>query len=529
MHTYRIRLEPASKEVAVELEVELAGRAPDRPVDLSVPTWVPGAYGFMRYGRDVFDVHARDADSGAELSIERHGFSGFRVAPGARRLSVSFRAKLCDPAWAELAGYVEGSWAVLLATRYLFVPELSEQPVQARYDVPEGYTIHHPDGAVERGERTWEYPSFRALLDTPVVAWREGVTHLTRPLEGTPFHYLFLGHALGLDSELDGFVAQLEAVALECKAIFGAFPFAGYTFVFAFDPRFHWGLEHADATMIGLGQDVFIDDEARFDALRVSVHELVHAWNVCRLRPRGFGTEPGELDLVGGSFTDGLWVSEGFTRYYEFLLCVRAGQMTPQRFFSNVARYHRALGERPAHARTSVADSSLATFLNHHRYPGAVASMVDYYDHGMLVAFELDAALRRADASPPCSLDAEFRAFYEAFAGRARGFTTDEAIAFFGDRAPSGAGARALLLREVKGTEGLSTLEQLAALGFELETADEPVLGLILKDDRGPDVVDVLEKRRGGRGDRARRVIVAFSSVAFTPRGWPGRRSVTPS
>ena len=439
MHAYRIHLVPASKEVEVELEVELGALGTDRPVELAVPTWVPGAYGFMRYGRDVYDVRARDAERGRQLAVTRHGLSGFRVEPGARRLAVSFRAKLCDPAWSELAGYVEGDWAALLATRYLFVPALADAPVQVTYEVPNGYTLHHPEGARVRGPRAWEYPSFRALLDTPVLAWRSGVTHVTRSLEGTPFHYVFLGRALGLDSEVDGFIAQLEAIALQCKALFGAFPFEGYTFVFAFDPRFHWGLEHANATMIGLGEHVFIDDEARFDAFRVSAHELVHAWNVCRLRPRGFGTEAGELDLVGGSFTDGRWISEGFTRYYEFLVCARAGLTTPSRFFSNVVRYHRALVERPAHARTSAADSSLATFLNHHRYPGAVESMVDYYDHGMLVAFDLDATLRRAEGEGGArrSLDTVFRAFYEALAARPRGFSTDEAIAFFGGRAPA--------------------------------------------------------------------------------------------
>src|SRR5262249_8399791 len=151
------------------------------------------------------------------------------------------------------------------------------------------------------------------------------------------------------------------------------------------------------------------DDDARLQCMRVGGHELLHAWNVKRLKPKPIVN----LDLSQGSFTDGLWVAEGFTRYYEFLLAVRAREMTPERFFSNVVNYWRHLTMRPAYARTSVADSSRATFLNHHRYPGAWNSSIDYYDAGMLVAFDIDAVLRRAKT--PSSLDAAFVAFYTQF------------------------------------------------------------------------------------------------------------------
>jgi len=481
--SYRVIVHPSRRQI--EGELELRELDPSEPVDLAVPTWVPGAYGFMRYGRDVFDVRACETTTSKALRVERRGFGGYRVEAGARAVSIQWRASSCDTAWGELAGFIDGAWAVLLATRYLFVPARAEAPCRVRYEFPEGFSVHHPAAF-----RFGEYPSFRALLDTPVVAWKRNVTRVTRTSKGTNLHFLFLGSALGEGAETERFIDEVCTLAERAHDLFGSYPFEDYTFIFAFDPRFHWGLEHANATMISLGEHVFIDDEARYAALRVCAHELVHAWNVCRLRPSGLGE--GELDLTAGSFTDGLWVSEGFTRYYEFLLVARAGKLSASRFFSNIARYYRALTDRPAYAHTVVRDSSRATFVNHNAYPGAHDSTLDYYDQGMLIAFDLDAALRSARShrdGDERSLDTEFRALYDAFAERPRGFTSDEAIALWSERTPPVA---SLLAREVNSAAELSTLEQLEHLGFELSYAVAHRIGAILKD--GTQVHDVIDQ-----------------------------------
>ena len=58
--------------------------------------------------------------------------------------------------------------------------------------------------------------------------------------------------------------------------------------------------------------------------------------------------------------TEGLWLAEGFTRYYEFLICTRTGIYSPQQFFSTVVNYYRHLEVLPAYYRVSAVDSSLA-------------------------------------------------------------------------------------------------------------------------------------------------------------------------
>ena len=483
MTDYLVRVEPKSSL----LEVELTERGlPKGNVTFELPTWVPGAYAFMRYARNLHEVKARDARTGRALAVRRAGWSGFEVLEAEGEVTLTYRVHAYDPAWGELVGLLSHEQGVILGTHFLYAQgRKGERTV--RYVLPEGWALHHPAGATLVGPNAFRYPSYHALLDTPVVLGRH--ERLTRTWQGTPFHFVFLDRAVGFEREVEPFVDELMKVVEACHELFGSFPFEHYTFVFTFHPQAGWGLEHASSTMIALGDQALIDPEERARGIRVSAHELFHAWNVCRLRPAPFLN----MEHARGSFTEGLWIAEGFTRYYEFLLSVRARSITPEAFFSNVVNYYRHLVAMPAYRRTSAVDSSLATFLNHNRYPGSINNSIDYYDKGMLIAFDLDAELRALDK--PSSLDREFRAFYEAFVGKGDGFTQDDVRRFFGAK---GERIAQLISREVEGEAGLSTPEQLERLGFVVERETVRYLGLVLEKNQGPAIANVLDDSPAG-------------------------------
>jgi predicted metalloprotease with PDZ domain len=486
---YRVTVRPRAH--VLDVSMELRGVPPGAPLSLATPSWVPGAYAFMRYARDVYDLRATD-ESGAQLQVTREGLTGFRVE-GARsgRVRLTYRAWAYDPAWGELCGLVDDEHAVLLGTRYLFAPALGGR-CRVRYELPEGWALHHPGGAETIDARTFEYPSHAALLDAPVVAGNFEVR--TRTSGGATFDHLFLDRGHAFDTEVDAFVDQVMKAAEACRAMFGGYPFQRYAFIFSFNPTAHWGLEHAHGTMIGLPQTVLIDPAERARAVRVCAHELFHAWNVCRLKPADLAPP----DFTKGSFTESLWIAEGVTRYYEFLYLVRAGILTAEEMISNVVNYYRHLAAMPAFARTSAADSSRATFLNHTRYPGSINNTVDYNDVGMLIAFDLDAAMRMG--SPSGSLDAAFRAFYERFAAAPRGYSHQDVLEHFGAAGP---GLRDLLRREVETAGGVQVVPTLRALGFEPVQSKVRFAGLVLKENAGPEVANVLDTGPSGESGLA--------------------------
>ena len=471
---YKVRVLPEAHELEVSLRLTgLSGL-----ITLELPTWVPGAYGFMKYGRDLFNVRAQDSN-GAALRLSRHGWQGWQLASNGGEILVNWRAFAHDSALGELSGILDHTQAVLLGTRYLFAPAHAG-PVTVDYELPAGWKMHHPSGAKQLSATSFEYPSYSLLLDTPIAI---GVFEQhTRDANGTPFHFIFMDQAIGFEKELDGFIDGILRIAEETRRLFGSYPFERYSFIFTFNPKAGWGLEHANATQIALDHDAFINPQSRFDAMRVCAHELFHAWNVCRLKPAPLG----KPDHAHGSFSDALWVAEGFTRYYEFVLCARAGESDAEVFFSNVVNYYRHLTAMPAYQRVSAADSSLTTFLNHNKYPGSVNNTVDYYDLGMLIAFDLDATLRLNGAT----LDEAFRDFYAARAGQGEGFTSKELIEFLVRKYPA---LEAVCSNEIEHAGRLTTEALLTNLGFEVTREDRPVLGIVLQDDKGPVVSNILD------------------------------------
>lgn len=469
-HKYLVRVVPERQQL--ECELLLSGLS-SGPLLLATPTWVPGAYSEMKYGRDLFEVRAF---AGArELPTRREGWSGFSVDAPVGELRVTWRALGYDPAWGELSGLVDHQYAVLRGTRYLFAPA-HPGPCEVRYEVPQGWPIHHPAGAEPRGHDTWTYPSFLALLESCVVCGE--FQRITRELDGVAFHHVFLDGAVGFDTEAGRLIDALMQVAAAAREVFGAFPFQSYTYIFSHSPQAHWGLEHPDCTMCGLGEHPYVDSKGWLDAVRVCAHELFHAWNVCRLKP----AELAKASLVQPPNPDSLWVAEGVTRYYEFVLSARAGQLTAEQFFSNVVNYHRWLSAIPASARVSALDSSSATFLNHSRYPGSVNATIDYYDAGMLIAFALDARLRERGES----LDARLARFYAAHAAEPDGYTHAQVVSELGDGEP--------LRREIEQPGALTTLARLESLGFEVGKQRVAYVGLVLaKDNAGPEIAHVLD------------------------------------
>jgi predicted metalloprotease with PDZ domain len=148
---------------------------------------------------------------------------------------------------------------------------------------------------------------------------------------------------------------------------------------------------------------------------------------------------------------------------------------------------------REGDKRVSAIDSSLATFTNHAKYPGRCNNSIDYYDKGMLIAFDLDAKLRVGTTRD--SLDEAFRSFYERHVNDVKGYSVVDAVEFFDERL---AGLGPVLDREVRDVGSLEIAGPLEALGFEVEKGAVPFLGLMFSDTSAPKIYNVLDESPAG-------------------------------
>jgi predicted metalloprotease with PDZ domain len=499
-----------------------------KEVLLALPKWVPGDYDFEPYGRDVFSVQAKNT-AGKNLKVKRKGFNAYLVEANGEALIVTYEASAYEPDLGDAMGLVDSDYAVLMGTRYLFLPDYFG-PCSATYSTANvDWKIHHPSGAESVGKNQWIYPSFEILLDTPVTFGQFNL--YKREVRKTPFYFVFVDQGIGFESTVDKFIDQVCVATEKIHDVFGLFPFSDYTFVLSLNPQADWGLEHLTSNMSGLGPEVFVDDNLYATGIRVCVHELFHAWNVRRLRPAPLGQLSHELCC--GSFTEGLWMAEGFTRYYEFLISTRAKAYSPDQFFSTIAGYYQHLTQQPAYSKVSVTDSSLATYMNHSKYPNRVNNSIDYYDKGMLIAFGLDARFRSNNPTKAItSLDDAFRAFYLEFFGKSDhvpsnyvGYTTTDAIQFF-ESIQKGLGP--ILDKQLNQPKQLDTEDQFKAMGFEVSYENTHYLGLFFINEGAPAIYGVGDTSPAGEvGIAPLDVIQTINDYAFSLKGlqWAARET----
>lgn len=518
---YEVHVDPARHEL--EIAVSLRGPVARGQIHLEIPTWVPGDYTFMQLARDLGPVSATDVRSGRALRVVRDGWQAFRVEGGDGEVRVEYRTGGYEIEFGEPSGIIDDQYAITLGARYLHCPA-HLGVCRVRYHLPEQWagTLHHPSGAKPLGGDTWEYPSFEVLLDTPVVMGQFDLRR--RDVDGTPFYFAFVDRGLGFAARVESFITDVCATALGMARVFGGFPFEDYTFVLTLNPDAEWGLEHLSSSMCGLGPDVFTDDDQYATGVRVCAHELFHAWNVRRLRPAPLDRLSSAL--TKGSFSEGLWIAEGFTRYYEFLSCTRSGLYSPTQFFSAVVGYLQHLTATPAYRRVSATDSSLSTYLTHSpKYAGRANNCIDYYDKGMLIAFSVDATLRLETEHD--HLDAAFAAFYQKYVSggpSGTGYSTEQALAFFAARHPT---LGPLLTQSVMHPGGLTVEALLTRLGFAVDQHELRRVGLMFLDGGQPTIYNVLDDSPAGRsGIAPNDVITAIDGFAFSDAGlkWAARQ-----
>ena len=258
---------------------------------------------------------------------------------------------------------------------------------------------------------------FDVLYDSPILMGNLEALP-TFEIKGIP--HRFVGYALG-EFDRRQFMDDLRAVVEAGTQIIGEIPYKQYTFIGIGPGR--GGIEHLNSTAVpfsGIGSD----RASRIRTLAFLAHEYFHSYNVKRIRPIALGP----FDYDRPNPTDMLWVSEGFTSYYEYLMLVRSGRMTPQELLDALSRTITAVESSPGRLVQSAAASSRETWNQGPFGRGGTGAgkTISYYDKGAVLALLLDFRIRHETKNRK-SLDTVMRALYRTYYKRlGRGWTEAE-------------------------------------------------------------------------------------------------------
>ena len=112
------------------------------------------------------------------------------------------------------------------------------------------------------------------------------------------------------------------------------------------------------------------------------------------------------------NLTEFLWLAEGWTAYYDDLLCLRAGVFSRQHYLDAAAKNVQGMLAAPGRLRLSLRESSFDAWIRLYRPDENTRnSSQNYYGNGAVAAMCLDLWLRRATGNA-ASLDHVLQRLY---------------------------------------------------------------------------------------------------------------------
>ena len=462
-------------------------------VELMMAVWTPGSYMVREYSRNVEAVSAAGAD-GRTVSVEKSDKNRWRVSTGGAR-TVTLKYRLYAREMSVRTNWVEADFAMINgAPTFMTLTDGSRRPHEVAIEPARGWRVSMtalPEMA--GGAHRYRAPDYDTLVDSPIIIGNPAVYEFT--VDGKRHHLVNVGEA----GVFDGARAakDVETIVRAHQRMWGSLPYDRYVFmnVLTSVPGLvaGGGLEHKNSTLLMAGRWATRTHPSYVSWLELVSHELFHAWNGKRLRP----VELGPFNYEEEVLTRDLWVVEGVTDYYAELLVHRAGLSSESEYLDALSNKIDELQTTPGRGVQPVDLASFDAWIKFYRPDeNSPNASVSYYTKGAVLAFLLDAKIRRATGGAK-SLDDVMRAAFQKFSGE-RGFTPE---GFRGvAEQVSGLNLSSFWSAGVQGTADLDYAEALDTLGLRFRSdgvADPPArawLGMTTRNDAGRLVVSQIRR-----------------------------------
>ncbi|WP_264586066.1 M61 family metallopeptidase [Sphingobium sp. B7D2B] len=369
------------------------------PLTLLLPEWLPGHHAPrgqiekiaglsfttadgrpLRWKRDPLNVYAfhLSVPDGAGAVIANFQF----LAPTAGNQGrIVMTDSLLNLQWDSVSLYPAGFY-----TRRI--------PIQASVTLPEGWTAatalaSERDGKTVRYEET----DYETLVDSPIFAGLH-----SREIALAPD--VRLSVFADTPEELKATEPQINLhrrLVDEAVALFGARHYDRYNFLLSISDKLGGiGLEHHRLSENGVSLGYFTQWEAALGDRDLLAHEFTHSWNGKYRRPEMLWTP----DFATPMQDDLLWVYEGQTQFWGYVLSARSGLLSKAETLDALAAIAARLDATRGRTWRPVIDTTYDPIIAARR-PKAWTSWQrpeDYYNEGLMIWLEVDAIIRRETA-----------------------------------------------------------------------------------------------------------------------------------
>jgi predicted metalloprotease with PDZ domain len=371
----------------------------------------------LMWKRDEYNVYAFHLDVPAGVSSLDATFQYLSGRTDNEGFEITDR--MMDMEWSKVALYPAGYFSRGIT----FAPSLT---------LAHGWQLGSAlETASQSGDTTTFKPvTFNNLVDSPIYAGQYFKRVDLNPGGDAPVHLDIVADA---PKYLEVTPEQLKvhrALVTQAVKLFGSHHYDHYDFLFSLSDQLGGnGTEHHQSSEDGLGTDYFTawaDNAPDRDLL---AHEYTHSWNGKFRRPADLWT-PNFNVSMGDSL---LWVYEGQTQYWGFVLTARSGMWTPQQFrdalamvAANYERDREGFQWRTLEDTTNDPTAARRSSLPYRSWQMSE----EYYSGGQMMWLEVDAKLR-ALTHDSKSLDDFARAFFGVDNGSyvTKTYTFDDVVA----------------------------------------------------------------------------------------------------
>jgi len=381
--------------------------------DFKMPAFSPGYYRIMNFARNVANFRAED-EAGNPLEWEKTAENTWRVQiDKATIITVSYdvyanRRSVADSYLDETRGYISPTGI------FMHVAGLLQHPVTVEIKPHPGFSkISTGLDPVRSMPNTFSAPNFDVLYDCPILIDNQEI--ISFEFQGIPYNIATTQDPNTFNSEKTvEIIKQMIGTTVD---IIGEVPYRHYTFIMM--GRGQGGLEHLNSMAVFSSIPNMDDSESYRSWLSFIAHEFFHLYNVKSIRPIALGP----FDYDKENYTNMLWVSEGFTVYYQNIILNRAGFLPRDEFLEIISTAIASCENSPGHLHQSVTEASYNAWTQSFFGGG---NEVSYYDKGAALGALLDLKIRHETKNRK-SLDDVMRMLYrQYYKEKQRGFTDEE-------------------------------------------------------------------------------------------------------
>lgn len=432
-------------------------------VVFSMPVWTPGSYLIREFSKNVEDVSAENSN-GEKLSVEKISKNSWEVN-SKNQSEIKFKYKVYCNELTVRTCQINSEHAFLSnAGVFMFVRGFENKKCVLKINLPSEWK-KISTGLKRESDNYYSAENYDIFADSPGEIGNQNI--LEFEIKGIK-HFICLYGKGNYNEEV--LLNDFKRIAEEEIKLMGEeIPYKDYTFIIHLVEKGGGGLEHHNSFVVQMNRWNFKDEKTYKKFLGLVSHEFFHLWNVKRIRPIVLGP----FDYHNENYTKGLWVSEGWTSYYDNLIIKRCGILNTEEYFEFLNTEINDIMSFKGRFKQSLTESSFDTWIKYYRKDENYNnSQVSYYTKGSLAAMMLNIEIiKNSDAVK--SLDDALRILYEDYKkDSSKGFTEDRLKEVC--ETVNGKNLDDFWKNYITGVEELPLENYLLECGLKLENENEP-------------------------------------------------------